>query len=83
MGPAAELVAEPANHADRQRRRRQRLLQPSGKRGPVRRMQELAEGLTLELGRGVGEEPVDRGADKAHHALRIGEYHDVTGVLHQ
>ena len=39
--------------------------------------------MTLELGRGVGEEPVDRGADEANHALRIGEHDDVSGVLHQ
>ena len=83
VGPAAELVPEPAVDADRHRRRRQRLLQAGGKRRPVGWMQELAECLTLELGRGVGEEPVDRGADEANHALRIGEHDDVSGVLHQ
>ena len=83
VGPAAEFVAEPAVDADRQRRRCQSLLQAGRKRSAVRWMQELAEWLTYELGRGIGEKPVDRGADEAHHALGIGEQHDVTRVLHQ
>src|ERR1700730_18905577 len=83
MGPAPQLVPEPAVHCDRERRRRQCLFQAEGERSVVVWMQEPAERLTHQLGGGIGKEAVDRGTDEADHALGIGEEHDVTRVLYQ
>ena len=83
VGPAAQLVPEPAADQDGMRRCRQRPLQAGGIRGPIGRMEEFGERLTDQLGWAVGEEAVDRGTHEADLAIGIGEQHDVTRVLHQ
>ena len=81
--PAAKLVTDAATHADRVRGCGQRLLHPAVKDGAVGRVQQFAEGLTDQLRRGIGEKPIDGGAQESHRALRIREHNDIARVLHQ
>jgi hypothetical protein len=82
-GPAAQLVTEPAVHRGWVGRGLQHLVKLGLEIATVTRVHQVEQAVPHQLGRGVGKDPLGRGALEPDDPLAIGDGHDVRRMVDQ